>query len=51
MARIKRETIILVILLGIVLTVSSLIIFNIRKEQRTSRHDLLDPPNISFFLL
>lgn len=37
MARIKRETIILVILLGIVLTVSSLIIINIRKEQNFNK--------------
>lgn len=37
MARIKREAIILIILLGIVLTVSSLIITNIRKEQSLSR--------------
>ena len=37
MARIKRETIILVILLGIVLIVSSLIIINIRKEQNFNK--------------
>jgi hypothetical protein len=37
MARIKREAIIVIVLLGIILTVSSLIIINIRKEQNASR--------------
>lgn len=36
MARIKQETIILVILFGIVFTVSCLIIASIRKEQNVS---------------